>query len=212
MGGDSMLCERCKAREANIHYTEVVNGVATEHHLCSECAREMDFGGYAGIAGIFDSELPIGKLLSQLLGLSGVAEANLPEEVENLVCPTCQTSYGDFVKNSQFGCPDCYHMFDLLIGDKLKQLHGSDSHKGKAPAGQTLAGDGEEAGQETQNPSLFDQPLTIEERISLLRSKLQEAIGEEDYEAAAGYRDEIRALEKTAKEVQSVRQNGGDEQ
>ena len=207
-----MLCERCKAREANIHYTEVVNGVATEHHLCSECAKEMDLGGYAGIAGIFDSELPIGKLLSQLLGLSGVAEANLPEEVENLVCPTCQTSYGDFVKNSQFGCPDCYHMFDLLIGDKLKQLHGSDSHKGKAPAGQSLAGDGEEAGQETQNPSLFDQPLTIEERISLLRSKLQEAIGEEDYEAAAGYRDEIRALEKTAKEVQSVQQNGGDEQ
>ena len=207
-----MLCERCKAREANIHYTEVVNGVATEHHLCSECAKEMGFGGYAGIAGIFDSELPIGKLLSQLLGLSGVAEANLPEEVENLVCPTCQTSYGDFVKNSQFGCPDCYHMFDLLIGDKLKQLHGSDSHKGKAPAGQTLAGDGEEAGQEPQNPSLFDQPLTIEERISLLRSKLQEAIGEEDYEAAARYRDEIRALEKTIKEVQSAQQNGGDEQ
>ena len=207
-----MLCERCKVREANIHYTEVVNGVATEHHLCSECAREMDFGGYAGIAGIFDSELPIGKLLSQLLGLSGVAEANLPEEVENLVCPTCQTSYGDFVKNSQFGCPDCYHMFDLLIGDKLKQLHGNDSHKGKAPAGQSLAGDGEEAGQEIQNPSLFDQPLTVEERISLLRSKLQEAIGEEDYEAAARYRDEIRALEKTTKEVQSVQQNGGDGQ
>ena len=103
-------------------------------------------------------------------------------------------------------------MFDLLIGDKLKQLHGSDSHKGKAPAGQTLAGDGEETGQETQNPSLFDQPLTVEESISLLRSKLQEAIGEEDYEAAAGYRDEIRALEKTTKEVQSVQQNGGDGQ
>ena len=103
-------------------------------------------------------------------------------------------------------------MFDLLIGDKLKQLHGSDSHKGKAPAGQSLAGDGEEAGQEIQNPSLFDQPLTIEERISLLRSKLQEAIGEEDFEEAARYRDEIRALEKTTKEAQSAQQNGGGEQ
>lgn len=212
MGGDSMLCERCKAREANIHYTEVVNGVATEHNLCSQCAKEMDFGAYAGIAGIFDSELPIGKLLSQLLGLSGAAEANLPEEVENLVCPTCQTSYGDFVKNSQFGCPDCYHMFDLLIGDKLKQLHGSDAHKGKTPAGQMLAGDGEENGQETLATSLFDKPLTIEERVSLLRSKLQEAISEENYEEAARYRDEIRALEKTTKEVQSAQQNGGSEQ
>ena len=199
-----MLCERCKAREANIHYTEVVNGVATEHNLCSQCAKEMDLGAYAGIAGILDSEMPIGKLLSQLLGLSGVTEANLPEEVENLVCPTCQTSYGDFVKNSQFGCPDCYHMFDLLIGDKLKQLHGSDSHKGKTPTGQTAAGSSEESVQETTASSLFDKPLTGEERISLLRSKLQEAIGEEDYEAAAGYRDEIRALEKMLKENPSA--------
>ncbi len=207
-----MLCERCKIREANIHYTEVVNGVATEHNLCSQCAKELEFGAFAGIAGIFDSELPIGKLLSQLLGLSGATEANLPEEVENLVCPTCQTSYGDFVKNSQFGCPDCYHMFDLLIGDKLKQLHGSDAHKGKTPAGQMIVGDREETGQDAQPTSLFDKPLSIEERIPLLRSKLQEAIGEENYEAAALYRDEIRALEKAVAEDQSVRQNGGDNQ
>ncbi len=185
-----MLCERCKVREANIHYTEVNNGVATEHHLCSHCAREMDFGPYAGFAGIFDSELPIGKLLSQLFGLSGAAEANLSEEVESLVCPTCQTSYGDFVKNSQFGCPDCYHMFDLLISDKLKQLHGSDTHKGKSPAGQSVAPE------EAQEVSVFEKPLTTEERIQILRSKLQESIGEEDYESAAQYRDEIRALEK----------------
>ena len=210
-----MLCERCKVREANIHYTEVVNGVATEHNLCSQCAKEMDFGGFAGlagIAGVFDSELPIGKLLSQLLGLGGAAEANLPEEVENLVCPTCQTSYGDFVKNSQFGCPDCYHMFDLLIGDKLKQLHGSDTHKGKTPAGQSLADQSEEAQEGSQAVSLFDKPLTTEERIRLLRSKLQEAIGEEDYEAAAGYRDEIRALEKSAAEASASGQNEGDRQ
>ena len=210
-----MLCERCKVREANIHYTEVVNGVATEHNLCSQCAKEMDFGGFAGlagIAGVFDSELPIGKLLSQLLGLGGAAEANLPEEVEELVCPTCQTSYGDFVKNSQFGCPDCYHMFDLLIGDKLKQLHGSDTHKGKTPAGQSLAAQSDEAQEGSQAVSLFDKPLTTEERIRLLRSKLQEAIGEEDYEAAAGYRDEIHALEKSAAEAGISEENEGDRQ
>ena len=209
-----MLCEKCKVREANIRYTEVVNGVATEHNLCSQCAKEMDLGPYTGLAGLFDSEMPIGKLLSQLLILGGAAESSQEEELADLVCPTCHTTYGDFVKNSQFGCPDCYHMFDLLIGDKLKQLHGSDAHKGKTPAGQTLAGDGEKTGQETQEDgqtaSLFDRPLTTEERIPLLRSKLQEAIGEEDYEAAARYRDEIRALEKAAKETQSAQQDGGD--
>ena len=39
-----MLCERCKIREANIQYTEVINGVKTEHNFCAQCAKEMDFG------------------------------------------------------------------------------------------------------------------------------------------------------------------------
>lgn len=181
-----MLCEKCKIREANIRYTEVINGVATEHNLCSHCAKEMDLGQYTGLAGLFDSEYPIGKLLSQLLGLGDEDQEKKSETLANLVCPTCHTSYGDFVKNSQFGCPDCYHMFDLLISDKLKQLHGSDSHTGKCPAG--------EAAEMTED--VFEKPLTNEEQTVLLRSKLKEAIAEEDYEAAASYRDEIRALEK----------------
>lgn len=185
-----MLCEKCKIREANIRYTEVIGGVATEHNLCSHCAREMDFGQYTGLASLFDSEYPIGKLLSQLLGLGDGQEAKQAGELANLVCPTCQTSYGDFVKNSQFGCPDCYHMFDLLISDKLKQLHGSDTHTGRRPAG--MARQAQE--------DVLEKPLTAQERREILRSKLKEAVAEEDYEAAARYRDEIRALEKQSAE------------
>ena len=40
--------------------------------------------------------------------------------------------------------------------------------------------------------------LNLTERIELLRSKLKESVAEEDYEAAAAYRDEIRALENKA--------------
>ncbi len=181
-----MLCERCKIREANIRYTEVVGGVATEHNLCSHCAKEIDFGQYTGLAGLFDSEYPIGKLLSQLLGLGEGRQKEQSEEIANLVCPTCKTSYGDFVKNSQFGCPDCYHMFDLLISDKLKQLHGSDTHTGKRP----------EDFREEPEEDVLEKPLSDIEHLGILRSKLAEAVAEEDYEAAAAYRDEIHALEK----------------
>ena len=59
-----MLCERCGIREANIQYTEVINGVKKEHHFCAQCAKEMDFGPYSAI---FDGEFPLGKLLSGLL-------------------------------------------------------------------------------------------------------------------------------------------------
>lgn len=125
--GSSMLCERCKVREANIQYTEIVGGVKTEHHFCAQCAKELDFGPYSAI---FDSEFPLGKLLS---GLLGVGQTQEEEMATHVVCPTCKTSYGEFVKNSQFGCPDCYGVFDLLIGEKIRQLQGNDTHKGKRP-------------------------------------------------------------------------------
>ena len=50
-----------------------------------------------------------------------------------MVCPTCGTSFDDFVENSRFGCPDCYGVFDLFINDKIKQLQGSENQKGKHP-------------------------------------------------------------------------------
>ncbi len=117
-----MLCEKCKVREANIKYTEIINGVKTEHNLCSHCAKEMDFGQYTAL---LDGEFPLGKLLSGLLGLEEDEEET--DERSRVVCPTCGTSFDDFVQNSRFGCPDCYGVFDLFINDKIKQLQGSEA-------------------------------------------------------------------------------------
>ena len=138
-----MLCEKCKVREANIKYTEIINGVKTEHNLCSHCAKEMDFGQYTAL---LDGEFPLGKLLSGLLGLEEDEEET--DERSRVVCPTCGTSFDDFVQNSRFGCPDCYGVFDLFINDKIKQLQGSESHRGKQPkyqrAQETISEDNEE--------------------------------------------------------------------
>lgn len=40
----------------------------------------------------------------------------------NVTCPNCKTTYGEFVKNSRFGCPVCYDIFGLLISDKMKKF------------------------------------------------------------------------------------------
>ena len=98
-----MLCERCGIREANIQYTEVINGVKKEHHFCAQCAKEMDFGPYSAI---FDGDFPLGKLLSGLLGIEDTSR--VPDKLHQVVCPTCKTSYDEFIKNSQFGCADSY--------------------------------------------------------------------------------------------------------
>ncbi len=195
-----MLCERCKIREANIQYTEIANGVRTEHNYCAQCAKEMDFGPYSAI---FEGEFPLGKILSGLLGVPGEAEEE--EKTNQIVCPTCGTSYDDFVKNSRFGCADCYSVFDLLISDKIKQLQGNVRHTGKHPKFQKIkadpfqiasTGQPEEAAKTAGAEPGAEAAGTAENQIRELEAKLREAVRTEEYEAAAKYRDQIRALKE----------------
>lgn len=192
-----MLCERCKIREANIQYTEVINGVRTEHNFCAQCAKELDFGPYSAI---FDSDFPLGKLLS---GLMGVGEDREEPKTHQVICPTCRTSYGEFIKNSRFGCPDCYGVFDLLISDNIKQLQGSDIHKGKRPkyhrkADRQLFDDqkAEETAADEMTSGQEETGMNVQEKIRLLDAKLHEALAREEYEMAAQFRDQIRALKE----------------
>lgn len=193
-----MLCEKCGIREANIKYTEIVNGVRTEHNFCSQCAREMDLGQYSAI---LDGEFPLGKLLSGLLGIQNDEED--PGQRVSVVCPTCHTTFEDFVENSRFGCPDCYGVFDLFIGDKIKQLQGSESHKGKHPKFQSrLERQRQEEieadlGRMDENGNLKEDPeAVIRDQIARLNLQLKEALKKEDYEKAAQCRDQIRSLRK----------------
>lgn len=180
-----MLCEKCRIREANIRYTEVINGVKTEHNLCSQCAQEMDFGQYSAI---IEGEFPLGKLLSSLLGLS--ASSARPQRMEEVVCPTCKTTYEEFIENSRFGCADCYHVFDLLIGEKIKKLQENSSHTGKQPK---IHAPKHSSADVTSSGEL---KFTEEEQICQLERRLQSAIQAENYEEAAVCRDKIRALKE----------------
>lgn len=195
-----MLCERCKTREANIRYTEVRNGIRSDHALCGQCAREMDLD-FGPIAGKFEAEIPIGKILADLFGIDLGAGEKEEFEGSKVVCPTCQTTYSDFLKDSKFGCPDCYRVFDLLMEDKIKKLQGSDIHKGKRPFNARMLAVTEK---ETEVTALEEAPeggeteenITNEEKIIILKAKLAEALEEEAYERAAKLRDEIRSLKE----------------
>lgn len=136
-----------------------------------------------------------------------------------MVCPTCGTSFDDFVENSRFGCPDCYGVFDLFINDKIKQLQGSENHKGKHPKFRSKfekehldalkAPEEPIKGQTTSEDNRIDTDpgkektaVSAEESLQVVRLQkaLKEAVSKEDYESAARYRDEIRALKAKAAE------------
>lgn len=176
-----MLCERCKQREANVRFTEVINGVKSEHRLCMQCAMDMDLGA----VGIFDSENPIGKILSGILG-ADLETARKTDSMEQIVCPSCGMAYSEFVNDSRFGCPDCYSVFDILINDNIKQLQGNTRHIGKQPR---FGWSGIDAGKEAAGKN-------TESELALLESKLREAVDDEDYEEAARLRDRIKELKE----------------
>ena len=192
-----MLCERCKIREANILYTEIIDGHKREHHFCTHCAKELDFGQYSSI---FDLDFPLGKLLTGLLAKED--RSNIPQGYAKIICPTCKTSYEEFINQSSFGCKDCYEVFDLLISDNIKQLQGSDEHKGKVPKSFSV-GEHTEDAPEMQSAAEAVLPLSPGtegettapsegEDIATLRRRLSEAIAAQEFEQAAIYRDAIR--------------------
>ena len=82
-----MLCEKCRIREANVRFMEIINGVKNEHNLCAQCAAEMNFGPYTTL---LEGEFNLGKLLAGLMGLPAAAEAD--KSLSEVVCPTCGTT------------------------------------------------------------------------------------------------------------------------
>ena len=119
----------------------------------------------------------------------------MPAKLHKLVYPTRKTSYDEFIKNSQFGCADCYSVFGPLMEESLKQLQGSTAHTGKRPKYQKISyktPDLKGSGDETAEDAVYEN----EEEIMKLDAKLKEALQFEDYETAAVCRDKIRELKK----------------
>ena len=115
-----MLCEECGKREVSFHYTEIVNGVTTELHLCEECAKKRGF------------TLPSTFSLADLLG--GLLEPErLPSIETDLRCKNCGFTYSNFKETGFLGCSQCYSFFHKMLEPLLKKIHGSSKHIGKFP-------------------------------------------------------------------------------
>lgn len=184
-----MLCEHCRMREATVKYVEVINGVKSEHNLCAQCASRLDIGQYSAI---FEGEFPLRKLLSGLLGVEDTEETE--GRYAGVVCPSCGTTYEEFVKNSRFGCPDCYSVFDPLISENIKHLQGSERHVGKRPK-KPACPDGAVRDGDSSGDSGTCR-VSSDEQIRILQARLREAVRREEYEEAAALRDQIHKIKE----------------
>lgn len=163
-----MLCQNCNKREANVHFTQIINNNKVEMYLCEECAREK---GQVS----FGSPISVSDFFSGLLGFAGPS-AYITPVVQQAVCNKCGMTYEEFQKSGKLGCDNCYEIFADRLQPLIKRLHGNVEHSGKCPL------------KECNN-------IKASKEIEDLRRLLDEAVKNEEYEKAAQLRDKIKALE-----------------
>jgi protein arginine kinase activator len=163
-----MRCDSCGKHEAVINLTQIENNEMRNSHLCEACAAEK--GLETGVAA--GATTPLTDFLAQM-GKSIGAEA--VSSLES--CPSCSLALSDFRRTGRLGCAVCYSHFNVQLRSLLRRLHGGTQHIGKAYM--------------PPDPSEADRVA----RAASLRRSLQRAIDAEDFERAAGLRDQLRRME-----------------
>ena len=185
-----MLCQNCGENEANVKYTQIINGVKKEISLCSDCAKKLGINNMVN-----EMELPID--FNSFLGefFNDYAESDFLPTINNeeIKCKKCGLKYEDFIKNGEFGCEECYNTFSNAIDSVLKRLQGSSEHIGRKPTKLISNKDNDVKVEEKEEKPKEDS--SKETKKKKLQNELDKAIKEERYEDAAKIRDELKEVE-----------------
>lgn len=179
-----MLCQNCNENEANVKYTQIINGVKKQMNLCDKCAKEL------GIDNI-SFNMPIN--FSNFLGdMFADTETFMPafSNPQTLLCKKCNMSYDEFIQHGKFGCDECYETFHGKLDSLLKNIHGVNRHVGRS--GKMI----EKVRKENKIENKTEKKNSEKEsKLEELKARLKQEIKEERYEDAAKTRDEIKRLE-----------------
>ena len=185
-----MLCENCGKREANVRYSENINGVKKEMHLCEECSRKL------GITDKVDFRMPALDL-SNFFG-SFLEDFSTPDfmpilsEVKQIRCDSCGSTFEDIINTGRYGCANCYDVFEDRMDPILKKLQGANRHNGRLGkvSNNNVKLDNNEQKEDNKKEN------KVKNKLEKLQEDLKKAIKEERYEDAAKIRDEIKKEEK----------------
>ena len=162
-----MVCDFCHERNAVIFLEQLsANGQRRKINICMECAVER------GISSDPKSiEASIVDLFKEL-----AVEKSAIRAAEIKACPVCGTSGAEIRRTGKAGCPECYSGFKADIRKFLERHGVSGAYTGSFPE------------------RLGNSHSVLSDRVEL-KTKLDEAVAQEDYERAAMYRDYLKALD-----------------
>ena len=187
-----MLCDNCGKREANVRYSENINGKTRELNLCEECSQKLGIGQ-------MDFNMPMD--FSNFFG-DFIEEFTKPEwmpllsNVKTLTCNNCGYTFDDIVNTGKLGCLNCYDVFESDLDPIIKRIQGTNRHVGRI--GKIIDNKIDKKynkGKTEENTAKKEEKTRLEQ----LQEELKTAIKEERYEDAAKIRDEIKKNEKDNK-------------
>ena len=189
-----MLCDNCGKREANVRYSENINGRRKELNLCEECSKKlginhMDFSMPIDFSSFF------GDFLEDFATPEFMPLFN---EIKALKCNNCGSTFEDIANTGKLGCGNCYDVFEERLDPIIKRIQGANRHVGRVGKVIDSKIDEKIANQSTPKTEKGNQPRENRKgnQLEKLQEQLKQAIKEEKYEEAAKIRDAIKKIEK----------------
>lgn len=159
-----MICEECNQNLATVVITVLVNGETRTRHLCQTCVGKIQNSFQQG---------DIQSFLSSLM--SSISSSVHSSAAPKLTCSRCHLTYEEFQKTGKLGCAQCYEDFRDQLKPLLLRIHGRSQHAGRIPA---------------MNAAAQEKKKVIAE----LRTKMDQAVAQENFEEAAVLRDRLKQL------------------
>ena len=183
------MCDNCGKRNANVRYSENINGRKKELNLCEECSNKLGIGQ-------MDFSMPID--FSSFFGgfmddFTTTAFMPMINEIKALKCNSCGYTFDDISNTGKLGCKDCYDVFEDRIDSIIKRIQGANHHVGRI---------GKAIDKKIENKINNNKETEVkkeeksESKLEQLQKELKQAIMDERYEDAARIRDEIKKLEE----------------
>jgi protein arginine kinase activator len=188
-----MDCQCCNKKPARVRVCDVEeNAIAEQYNVCPDCFALIK-------RYLFDMARPLAptdEVIREVQTLLGADEKSLAMPAASgalaavsasetvPVCPDCGMTLSEFKARGRFGCPKDYEIFADHLDPLFERIHDVQParHEGRLP----------------NQPAGEVQIVERRRKLTELKSRLDAAVAEENYELAAKLRDEISNLEGAA--------------
>lgn len=188
-----MLCDNCGKKEANVKYSENINGVKRKFNLCEECSKKLGIGEIN-----FKMPIDFSSFFGDFMEDFATPEfMPLFSDIKTLKCNECGYTFDDIVNTGKLGCANCYDVFEDRLDPIIRKIQNSNRHTGRI--GKILDSKIEKRQEKNDNKKIENKEEISNKKnneLENLQLELKEAIKDERYEEAAKIRDRIKEIEK----------------